>query len=175
MARHSSIATAVGILWLSAVALGQSNTNDQADPQYPTSQRIQISESCPLIAKWLTQMLSSGAHWQLLQYDPDLGILAFKVSSMDKLTKADVRQYLVEDSKKTENVHADGVVFTLRSLVASTLSFNGAQQPSGHSCAIAVAFKFIGKDGTALASSGRMETELLQRVTKRYTEHGLDY
>ncbi|MEO8049440.1 MAG: hypothetical protein ABI833_03405 [Acidobacteriota bacterium] len=51
-------------------------------PQYPASQRIQISEDCRLVAKWLTQGIAPGSHWQLLRYDSDLGVLIFKIVNL---------------------------------------------------------------------------------------------
>jgi hypothetical protein len=40
---------------------------------------------------------------------------------------------------------------------------------------IAAAFKFVKKDGGALASNGTMEAELLKRIKDRYAAHALDY
>jgi hypothetical protein len=163
------------MFYFSALAFEQADSKAQTGPQYVTSQRIQISESCPLVAKWLTQALVAGAHWQMLRYEPDLGILTFKVISSGNLKKADIRQYLTDGSDKAKNVHVDQLVFTLRSLVTSTLSFDDAQRSAADSCTIAAAFKFASKGGSALQSSGKMETELLQRLKDRYAEHGLDY
>jgi hypothetical protein len=155
-------------------AFGQSDSNVQTNLQYPTSQRIQISEPCPLVAKWLTQTLSAGPHWRMLRYEPEMGILSFKVISADTLSKAETRQYLTDYSRKLKHVRVDGLVFTLRSLVTSTLSFDNTQHSKSDSCTIASAFKFVGKDGVAY-SNGKMETELLQRIKTTYIQHGLDY
>jgi hypothetical protein len=141
--------------------------------QYPTSQRIQISEPCPQIAKWLTQGLAAGAHWRLLSYEPELGTLSFKVIATGDLGKADTRQYL--DDKKAKHVHIDEVHFTLRSLVSSTLSFDDAPRSTGDSCTIATAIMYVAKDGSVPFSSGNGEAEILKRIQTRYAEHGLDY
>lgn len=141
--------------------------------QYATSQRIQISEPCPQIAKWLSQAFASGAHWQMLRYEPELGTMSFKVIASGDLGKADTRQYL--DDKKAKHVHIDEVHFTLRSLVSSTLSFDNAPRSTGNSCTIAVAIMYVAKDGSLPLSSGNGEAELLQRIQTRYAEHGLDY
>jgi hypothetical protein len=141
--------------------------------EYPTSQRIQIPEPCPLVAKWLAQAFSAGSHWQMLSYAPDVGTLTFKVIDM-ALTKGDIRRYVIAD-KKTSNVHVDQVVVTLRSLVTSTLSFDNAHHSSADSCTIAFAFKLVSKDGTVFGSNGNLETEILQRLKARYAEKGLDY
>ncbi len=154
----------VALFCLPTVAFGQ---------QYPTSHRIQISEPCSQMAKWLTQVLASGGHWRMLRYDPELGTLNFKVLSSGRLSKADIRQYL--DDKKAKNVHIDEVHFTLRSLVSSTLSFDNAPASKGDSCTIAAAIMYVAKDGSVALSSGNGEAELLQRIQTRYSEHGLDY
>jgi len=147
---------------------------DSFRSDYPASQRIQIPEACSLVAKWLTQALTGGTHWQMLRYEPDLGVLTFKVVQMESLTKAEASRY-IDGVSKVKNVHVDQAVFTLRSLVASSLSFDNAQHSTANTCTIAAAFKFVGKDGNALGSSGKMETDLLQTIKARYAEHGLDY
>jgi putative heme iron utilization protein len=112
----------------------------------------------------------------MVGYQPELGLLTFKVISSGKLSRAESREYLATEDSKAKNVHAERVEFTLRSLVASTLSFDGGQQQStGGSCAVAAAFKFMDKNSAALLSSGKMETQLLDRLKTRYAEHGLDY
>jgi len=141
---------------------------------YPTSQRIQISEPCPKIAKWLSQVLASGIHLQLLRYDADLGLLTFSITPTVALSKSEAHQY-VDDSGKAKGVHAEQVVFTLRSLVATTLSFGDIQNSTADSCTIATAFKFADKYGAALPSNGKMESELLKSMQDRYAQHGLDY
>lgn len=141
-------------------------------PQYSTSQRIQISEACPSVAKWLTQALIAGPHWQVARYDSELGTLTFNVVSIGNLTRSDIRQYTEGGSGP---VHLSQVVVTLRTLVTSTLSFDGAGRAAGESCAIASAFKFVGKNGNVLYSNGNMEIEFLQKIQKTYAERGLDY
>lgn len=152
-----------------------SEAQTQTEPQYPTSQRVQIPEPCQLIAKWLTQALVAGPHWQMPRYDSGLGVLAFSVVSADRLTKAEIRRYVADVSKKDRSVHPGQLIFTLRSLVASTVSFDSGQSSVGDSCTIAAAFKFVNKSGDALPSTGAMEAELLQAIRDRYAEHGLDY
>jgi hypothetical protein len=152
------------MLCLPSLAFGQ---------EYPTSHRIQISEPCPQIAKWLTQALAAGAHWRMLRYDRELGTLNFTVIDSGDLSKADIRQYL--DDKKAKHVHIDEVHFTLRSLVSSTLSFDNAPHSTGESCTIAAAIMYVAKNGSVALSSGNGEAELLQRIQTRYAEHGLDY
>lgn len=170
---------AVGLLALSSTSLFAQKrrlTDEElaaraaARAQYPTSQRIQLSESCPSVAKWLTQGFAPGAHWQMLSYEPELGTLSFNVLGMADLSKANTRQYV---DGKPKQVHIVGVIFTLRSLVTSTLS-SGDQTSSGDSCTIASAFKLMGKDGVAF-SNGGMEAMLLDTLQKRYAEHGFDY
>lgn len=144
----------------------------QAGGDYPTSQRIQISEPCQSVAKWITQGLLAGSHWQLLRYDPALGTLVFKILSPGNLSKAEIRNYLAENAK---NAHGEQLVIVLRSLVTSTLTFEGTQRSTVDSCTIACAFKFAAKSGNVLQSNGRMESEFLQALQERYEKHGLDY
>ncbi len=40
---------------------------------------------------------------------------------------------------------------------------------------MANAFKFVDKNGSKVDSQGVLEQQVLQRVLKRYQEHGLDY
>jgi hypothetical protein len=165
-----------GIMLFLSPTFARAHSSFEADPEYPTSSRIQISESCANVAKWITQSLTSGPHWELVGYQPDLGLLKFKVISMGKLNRAESREYLAAEDSRAKNVHAALLEFTLRSLVSSTLSFDGGQQQStGGSCAVAAAFKFVDKNGTAVSSSGKMEMQLLDRLRTRYAEHGLDY
>lgn len=141
---------------------------------YPTGQRIQISEPCPKIAKWLSQGLASGIHPRLLKYDADLGLLTLSITPTVALSRSEARQY-VEDSSKAKGVHALQVIFTLRSLVTGTLSFGDAQNSTAGSCTISTAFKFADKNGAALPSNGKMESELLKSLQDRCAQHGLDY
>jgi hypothetical protein len=145
----------------------------QTDFQYPTSQRIQISEPCPAVVKWLAQGIVSGPNLQMQRYEPELGTLTFKALLKDNLSKAETIKYL--EPTKTKNVRADQLAFTFRSLVTSTLSFDNAPHSTGDSCAIAAAFKFVSKDGASVFSNGKMEVELLEKLKTRYAEHGLDY
>jgi hypothetical protein len=156
---------------ISCLLAGLGSASAQNQP-YPTEHRMQLSESCPLVAKWLSQGTVSGAHWQLEGYDQGLGILTFKVIDMS-LTKADIRQLI--DNPKAKNVHIDEVVFTLRSLVSSSLSFDGGRPSPGDSCTIAMAIKFVGKDGQRFYSNGIGEAQMLQVFDARYKAHGLDY
>jgi hypothetical protein len=109
------------------------------------------------------------------RYEPDLGILTFKIIDMN-LTKSDLRSgQWIDYDPKARNVHAEELVVTLRSLVTSTLSFDNAKPSTADSCTIAAAFKFVGKEGRTFGCSGVAEKEVLQRVKDRYAEHGLDY
>jgi hypothetical protein len=128
-----------------------------------------------LVAKWLTQGLIVGPHFQVVRYEPDLGILTFRVTDSGNLTKADVRQYIADVSTVDKRYYVSELVVTLRSLVTSTLSFDNAQPSVSSSCTIASAFKFVSKDGRVWESSGKMEAEFLQTLKDRYAEHGLDY
>jgi hypothetical protein len=162
-----SITVLVAAIALVEFALGQS------DPQYTTSQRIQITEPCSLVAKWLTQGLVAGPHWKFLRYEPDLGILSFQIIDSGDLSKADVRQYTSD--AKARKVHLDHLTVTLRSLVSSTLSFDGGQHAKADSCTVAAACGFANRDGTVVLSSGKMEAQTLEAINTRYAEHGLDY
>jgi len=143
----------------------------QQPDSYPTSGRIQISESCPQVAKWLTQAFIAGAHFRMPNYEAELGTLTFGVVDSPVLSKAEVVRYI---DGRAKGVRIEGLAFTLRSLVSSTLSFDGANTSGGDSCTISSAFKFVGKNGVAF-SNGTMEKELLGKVQKLYKEHGLDY
>ena len=108
-------------------------------------------------------------------YSPELGTLTFAVnSSLGNLSKADLRRY-VDAPGKAKNVRVNQVMFTLRSLVTSALSFEGAKPSSGESCTISAAIKFVAKDGKAAETNGKMEADLLKILKDRYVEHGLDY
>lgn len=159
----------------SGLSFGQSASGAQADPQYPTSQRIQISESCPTTAKWITQMLSSGTYIKLVSYEPELGILTFQhiSSEPDPVLPGDVIDFV---KKRDKTVNISGFVFTLRSLVGTSLSFQDSPSKiTMSSCAISVTVKFVSKNGRILSSSGLAEKEMLDMLQKRYAEHGLDY
>jgi hypothetical protein len=147
----------------------------QADTHYATSQRIQIPEPCPVVAKWITQMLIGGTYWEAPNYTPDLGILTFRIKrSIGNFSRADTRKY-TDPTERAKNVHADQVVFTLRSLVGSTLTVEGAPPSASETCTIAAAVKFVTKESTAVTTNGKFESELLQAFTSRYAAHGLDY
>jgi hypothetical protein len=141
----------------------------QAEADAQTVHRIQFSESCSSVAKWLTQAVAPEAHWEMLNYDPELGVLRFKVLQ-PPFSKAEIYQYV---QGKAKQVRAEGVVFTLGPLVTSTPAVGG-QSSNGDSCAIASAFQFAGKDGPAL-SNGRMEAELMNFLSNRQAEHGFEY
>jgi hypothetical protein len=96
---------------LVSTGVAPSLASAQADPQYVTSKRIQLSEPCSLVAKWLSQALLAGPHWQLLGYEPDLGLLTFRVVASGNLSKADIRQYLRDDSKKARKIRTEQLVF----------------------------------------------------------------
>jgi hypothetical protein len=145
-----------------------------ADPQYATSTRIQISEPCSSVAKWLTQGLSAGPHWELIRYDAALGLLDFRVLASGNLNRTETKRYVEGNAK---NVHMDEVVFTLRLLVTSTLMFDNShdQDSAGGSCTLAAAIKFYDKNGTPVYSTGQFEKQILDTFRVRYSEHGLDY
>ena len=124
-----------------------------------------------MVAKWLTQLFVSGTHWEMPRYEPDLGILTFRAISLS-LTTTEARSNIAGRSK---NAHVEQLVFTLRSLVTSTLYFDNTPHTSADSCTIAAAFKFAGKDGSPYASNGKSEIELLQTLKATYAKRGLDY
>jgi TonB family protein len=151
------------------------STGVSADSEYTTSQRIQIPEPCPLIAKWITQMLSSGSHLRLVSYEPELGLLTYQsvFSEPDPVLPADVTDFV---KKRDKTVNISGIVFTLRSLVSTSLSFEGSPAKSAaNSCTISTAFKFVSKNSRILESSGMAEKEMLDLLKKRYAEHGVDF
>jgi hypothetical protein len=116
------------------------------DYYYPTSQRIQISETCEKTARWLAQGMVPGHHWDLLRYEPKLGLVSFKIEN-SWLSKDKARAFTGLAKK---NIRLDEVIFTLRTLVSSTVQFgNGAGESSG-SCTIATAGKYVTKDGKAV-------------------------
>jgi hypothetical protein len=153
-----------------ALAGGQSEFTSE----YPTRQRIQISEPCAVVGKWITQGLISGPRWHLLRSDLDLGLLIFAMTDSE-MSKAEAQNYISDLSKKDKGIRVEQVAFTLRSLVSSRLSFENGPSSSGESCTISAALKFSTKDGRPLLSNGIMEAELLQRFKQRYAAHGLDY
>ena len=144
---------------------------DAAD--YPTSERIQIPQPCSLVAKWLTQTLSSGQYWQMTRYEPDLGLLTFKIVGLN-LSKSQIHSNITPDSR-AKNAHFEGVVFTLRSLVSTALSFDDGQKSVGDSCTVSSAFRYASKDGATLSSSGTAEKELLKTIKNSYARNGFDY
>jgi hypothetical protein len=149
--------------------LGSASAQSQ---RFPMDQRIQLSEPCASVAKWLTQGFAPAGHWQLRSYEQGLGLLTFKLLDMP-LSKADVRAYV--DDPKAKNVRGDQVAFTLRNLVSSSLSFDSAPASSGESCTIAAGIKFVGKDGQSFLSRGTAEAGILDAIDARYKAHGLDY
>lgn len=149
-----------------------STPTDSNTQSYPDRQRLQISEPCPLVAKWLAQGFAAGLHWQLVRYDSDLGTLIFKIVGVPDLTKEQANQWV---EGKSKHVHMEQVVFTLRSLVSSTLSFGDARQPEASACTIAPAFKYANKDGSPASSNGGMEALFLEVMKDRYAKRGLDY
>ena len=163
------------LLCFSSSALAQSGSNAQADSQYPLIPRIQISESCPTTAKWITQMLASGTYIKLVSYEPELGILTFQhvASEPDPVLPADVIDFV---KKKDKTVNISGFVVTLRSLVGTSLSFQDSPSKiTMSSCAISVTVKFVSKNGRILESSGMAEKEMLDMLKKRYAEYGVDF
>jgi hypothetical protein len=155
----------------SAFAFGQSGPGIETRP----SPRIQISETCPTTAKWIAQMLSSGTYIKFVSYEPELGILTFQhvSSEPDPVLPADVTDFV---KKKDKTVNISGMVFTLRSLVGTNLSFQDSPSKIPmSSCAISLTVKFVSKNGRILESSGFAEKELLDMFKKRYAEHALDY
>jgi hypothetical protein len=107
-------------------------------------------------------------------WQPELGILAFGITLKDNLNKRDARRYL-ENGNTARHVHLDQLVVTLRSLVASSLSFDSSSATPGDSCAISAAFKFVDKDGKHWSTNGAFEAEFLRMLKDRYAMHGLDY
>jgi hypothetical protein len=144
-------------------------------PDYPTKYRVQISESCPIVAKWLTQGLVSGAHWQLAKYDKDLGILTFNVVALGNLSRSDVRAYVSDAGRKSKGVQMDRMTITLRSLVGSELLFSDVPSAKSESCTISAAARYIDRKGNTYNSSGTMERQFLEAIKVRYEGHGLDY
>ncbi len=86
---------------------------------------------------------------------------------------ADVTDFV---KKRDKTVNISGIVFTLRSLVGTSLSFDGSPAKSAaNSCTISTAFKFVSKNGRILLSSGAAEKEMLELLKTRYAEHGVDF
>jgi len=163
------------LILLGGVAWAQAQSSDQG--YSPLIQRIQIPESCPVTAKWITQMLASGSRLRMVSYEPDLGILTYEslssASDPDPVSTSDVLKF---DKKKDKTVHITGLTFTLRSLVSSTISFQDVpSKTKADACTISAALKFASKTGRVLDSSGLAEKELLETFRSRYAEHGLDY
>jgi hypothetical protein len=148
----TNIKTALRLAAVIAMAEGVLGAQE---PSYIQSERIQITESCPTVAKWLTQGLSASPHWQMLRYDEAFGLLSFRISAWN-LTKAEIHGDITRDSK-ARNAHAEEMVFTLRSLVSSALSFGPGQGSRVDSCTITGALKYADKEGRALYSSGVAE------------------
>ena len=111
------------------------------------------------------------SHWQFLAYDREVGLLSFRIAD-GKLSKSEAKTF----AEQTKNVRADQIVFTLRSLVSSSLSFDGGESTKGAgSCTIAAAVKFVDGDQKPVPTKGVMERELLKALKQRYAAHGLDY
>ena len=156
------------------LAQAQQSVNQE---YYPTSQRLQIPESCTLTAKWITQGLSSGTNLRLVSYEPDLGIITyttlFSAKDPDPVSPSGVTDF---DKKKDKTVNITGLVITLRALVSSSVSFQGTSSNTTiPSCTVSAALKFASKKGRRLSSSGLAEKELLKTFETRYAEHGFDY
>jgi hypothetical protein len=154
--------------------LGMSVGAAQTESASPA--RLQIPEPCPVVAKWLGQILSSGVNLRLVSYEPDLGILTyatlFSVSDPDPVLPSDVTDF---NKSKDKTVNITGLILTLRSLVSSSLSFEDVPSQTATSCTISASLKFVSKKGRRLSSSGSAEGQLLEMLKKRYDEHGLDY
>lgn len=164
---------------LSAICLAAAPSGQDQPPSEGSTlgQRIQIPEPCASVAKWISQILASGSYLQFVSYQPDLGLLTYKTlfsaSDPDPVSPMDVTDF---NKKRDKTVNITGLVFTLRSLVSSTITFEDAPSKAATaSCTISAAFKYASKKGRILTSSGAAEKELLGTVMKRYAEHGLDY
>lgn len=147
----------------------------QTAPPFPAASRIQIPEPCPLVGKWLGQGLATGMRLDMLSYDANAGVLTFKVSDM-KLNRADPGVWYT--GKFVKGARVERLVLTLRTLVSSSVSFAEAPPSAtvkASTCTIAGAFKIADKGGKPLASTGKMEEQMLQRIKEVYAEHGLGY
>jgi hypothetical protein len=145
------------------------------NPSYPQETQIQIPERCTLVSKWLIQGLAAGVNMELIRHDEQAGTMVFRVASVP-LSKSEIRQQIdAAASKLPKNARIYEIVLTVRTLVSSSIKFDGAPKQTDEACTIAAGMKYETKDGKRLLSSGGGEKLLLQRFKDIYSAYGLSY